>query len=144
LRLPRFGPKRKDLQPVFSFKLRGAYCKKSRLSPEQLSRGVIAAWAGNHAQRVAIAAQKLNVKATIVMPRPGTLLTFLSRLGQRWNVWMFHYLNHGAAYGCIFVGIQVRKTERRQFKQGLDRINFRYWEETANRASQLHLGNHSR
>ena len=61
--------KREDLQPVFSFKLRGAYNKMSRLSPEQLAAGVVAASAGNHAQGVAMAAQKLKVKATIVMPR---------------------------------------------------------------------------
>lgn len=47
--------KREDLQPVFSFKLRGAYCKMRRLSEEQLRRGVIAASAGNHAQGVAMA-----------------------------------------------------------------------------------------
>ncbi|HEY6130689.1 MAG TPA: threonine ammonia-lyase, biosynthetic [Halioglobus sp.] len=73
--------------------------------------------------------------------RPGALLTFLSGLGQRWNITMFHYRNHGAAYGRIFIGIQVRKAERRQVEQVLDRINFRYWEETGNRAYQLYLGN---
>ncbi len=52
--------KREDMQPVFSFKLRGAYNKMAKLSAEQLSRGVIAASAGNHAQGVALAAQKLN------------------------------------------------------------------------------------
>ena len=60
--------KREDLQPVFSFKLRGAYNKMAKLSAEQLSRGVIAASAGNHAQGVALAAQKLNCRAVIVMP----------------------------------------------------------------------------
>lgn len=60
--------KREDLQPVFSFKLRGAYNKMVRLSHEKLQRGVIAASAGNHAQGVALAAQKLSCKATIVMP----------------------------------------------------------------------------
>ena len=61
--------KREDLQPVFSFKLRGAYNKMAGLSPEQLARGVICASAGNHAQGVALAAQKLGAEATIVMPR---------------------------------------------------------------------------
>jgi threonine dehydratase len=60
--------KREDMQPVFSFKLRGAYNKMSRLSPAALARGVIAASAGNHAQGVALSAQKLKCKATIVMP----------------------------------------------------------------------------
>lgn len=61
--------KREDLQPVFSFKLRGAYNKISQLSPEQCQRGVICASAGNHAQGVALSAQKLGIKAIIVMPK---------------------------------------------------------------------------
>ena len=60
--------KREDLQPVFSFKLRGAYNKMARLKPAQLGKGVVAASAGNHAQGVALAAQKLGAQATIVMP----------------------------------------------------------------------------
>ena len=60
--------KREDLQPVFSFKLRGAYNRMARLSAEQLAKGVVAASAGNHAQGVALAAQKLGCRAVIVMP----------------------------------------------------------------------------
>ncbi len=60
--------KREDEQPVFSFKLRGAYNKMAHLSAEQLARGVICASAGNHAQGVALSARKLGCKATIVMP----------------------------------------------------------------------------
>ncbi|MCE2912717.1 MAG: threonine ammonia-lyase, biosynthetic [Pseudomonadota bacterium] len=60
--------KREDQQPVFSFKLRGAYNKMSRLAPEALARGVICASAGNHAQGVALAARRLSAKAVIVMP----------------------------------------------------------------------------
>src|SRR4051794_7220158 len=56
--------KREDMQPVFSFKLRGAYNKMAQLSADQLARGVIAASAGNHAQGVALAAQKLGCTAT--------------------------------------------------------------------------------
>ncbi len=61
--------KREDEQPVFSFKLRGAYNKMSSLDREDLERGVIAASAGNHAQGVALAASRLGCRATIVMPR---------------------------------------------------------------------------
>ncbi len=61
--------KREDLQPVFSFKLRGAYNKMASLAPEALARGVICASAGNHAQGVALAAKRLGVTAVIVMPR---------------------------------------------------------------------------
>jgi len=60
--------KREDQQPVFSFKLRGAYNKMVRLSAEERQRGVIAASAGNHAQGVALAARRLGCRATIVMP----------------------------------------------------------------------------
>ena len=61
--------KREDLQPVFSFKLRGAYNKIASLTVEQAAHGVIAASAGNHAQGVALAAKKLGIKALIVMPK---------------------------------------------------------------------------
>jgi len=60
--------KREDQQPVFSFKLRGAYNKMAQLSSEQLARGVICASAGNHAQGVAMSASKLGTRAVIVMP----------------------------------------------------------------------------
>ena len=60
--------KREDTQPVFSFKLRGAYNKMAHLSPAALARGVIAASAGNHAQGVALAANRLGCRAVIVMP----------------------------------------------------------------------------
>ncbi len=60
--------KREDMQPVFSFKLRGAYNKMAQLDAGQLSRGVITASAGNHAQGVALSAKKLGCKAVIVMP----------------------------------------------------------------------------
>ena len=60
--------KREDQQPVFSFKLRGAYNKMVQLSAAQLRSGVIAASAGNHAQGVALAAQRMQCAATIVMP----------------------------------------------------------------------------
>jgi threonine dehydratase len=61
--------KREDLQPVFSFKLRGAYNKIVNLPREQAERGLVAASAGNHAQGVALAAARLELRATIVMPR---------------------------------------------------------------------------
>ena len=61
--------KREDLQPVFSFKIRGAYNRISRLSAAEREAGVIAASAGNHAQGVALSARKLGVRAIIVMPK---------------------------------------------------------------------------
>ena len=61
--------KREDLQPVFSFKLRGAHNKIAHLGPAERARGVIAASAGNHAQGVAYSARQLGLRAVIVMPR---------------------------------------------------------------------------
>lgn len=77
--------KREDLQPVFSFKLRGAYNKMAALPPEALRRGVICASAGNHAQGVALAAVKLGTQATIVMPgtTPGIKIEAVKGRGGR-------------------------------------------------------------
>lgn len=77
--------KREDLQPVFSFKLRGAYNKMAKLSAEELSRGVVAASAGNHAQGVALAARRLGCEATIVMPvtTPAIKINAVRRLGAQ-------------------------------------------------------------
>jgi threonine dehydratase len=61
--------KREDLQPIFSFKIRGAYNRIARLSEAERARGVIAASAGNHAQGVAFSARRLGLRAVIVMPR---------------------------------------------------------------------------
>ncbi len=66
--------KREDLQPVFSFKLRGAYNKILSLTSAEREKGIIAASAGNHAQGVAMAAQKLGIKAVIVMPKTTPLI----------------------------------------------------------------------
>ena len=77
--------KREDKQPVFSFKLRGAYNKMAHLTPKELARGVICASAGNHAQGVALAAQKLNAVATVVMPvtTPRIKVTAVSSRGAK-------------------------------------------------------------
>ncbi|WP_425934954.1 threonine ammonia-lyase, biosynthetic [Aeromonas rivipollensis] len=81
--------KREDLQPVHSFKLRGAYHKIATLSAEQKSHGVVAASAGNHAQGVALSAAKLGIKAIIVMPKttPDIKIDAVRRLGG--NVLLF-------------------------------------------------------
>ena len=61
--------KREDLQPVHSFKIRGAYNRLVHMTPDERARGVIAASAGNHAQGVALGANRLGIESTIVMPR---------------------------------------------------------------------------
>lgn len=77
--------KREDLQPVFSFKLRGAYNKIFHLSEEERERGVICASAGNHAQGVALSAKKLGIKSVIVMPRttPDIKVSAVKALGGK-------------------------------------------------------------
>jgi len=75
--------KREDLQPVFSFKLRGAYARMSRLTKSERERGVVAASAGNHAQGIAVAAKRMGVQARVVMPQttPGIKVDAVRRLG---------------------------------------------------------------
>ena len=77
--------KREDLQPIFSFKNRGAYNKIINLSDKQKSLGIIAASAGNHAQGVALACKKLKIKCNIVMPltAPENKLNSVKRLGAK-------------------------------------------------------------
>ena len=78
--------KREDNQPVFSFKLRGAYNKMAHLSSAQLTKGVIAASAGNHAQGVAMSASKLECPAMIVMPTttPQVKIDAVKDRGGKW------------------------------------------------------------
>lgn len=75
--------KREDLQPVFSFKVRGAYTKMYRLNEAERARGVICASAGNHAQGVALSANRLGIRAVIVMPvtTPAIKIDAVRRLG---------------------------------------------------------------
>lgn len=71
--------------------------------------------------------------------RPGALMKFLSTLGGRWNISMFHYRNHGAAYGRVLVGMQVPEEERDEVQHYLNEIGYNFWEETDNPAYQLFL-----
>ena len=72
--------------------------------------------------------------------RPGALMKFLNKLGGRWNISMFHYRNHGAAYGRVLVGLQVAEAERGQVDEFLDEIGYTYFNETGNAAYKLFLG----
>ncbi|GAB1231903.1 threonine ammonia-lyase, biosynthetic [Ferrigenium sp. UT4] len=92
--------KREDMQPVFSFKLRGAYNKMAHLSPAQLRQGVIAASAGNHAQGVALSAHRLGCKAVIVMPTttPQVKIDAVRHFGQRAVEIVLHGDSYSDAY----------------------------------------------
>ena len=108
--------KREDMQPVFSFKLRGAYNKMAHLSAAQLERGVIAASAGNHAQGVALAAQRLGCRATIVMPAttPQIKISAVAARGAR--VILF-----GDSYDDAYAhSLQIAKREKLTFVHPYD------------------------
>ncbi len=72
--------------------------------------------------------------------RPGALLEFLTAMGKRWNISLFHYRNHGADYGRVLTGIQVPSDGRKEFQRFLDDLGYRYWEESESRAYHLFLG----
>ena len=69
--------------------------------------------------------------------RPGALLSFLSELGKRWNISLFHYRNHGAAYGRVLMGIQISAKEKHKFHQFLAEQGYPCEEETDNIAYRL-------
>lgn len=71
--------------------------------------------------------------------RPGALMKFLDLLGGRWNISMFHYRNHGAAYGRVLAGLQVPPTDKKAFGEFLTQIGYRCWDETDNIAYQTFL-----
>jgi len=72
--------------------------------------------------------------------RPGALLKFLTSMGRGWNISLFHYRNHGAAYGRVLVGIQVPPGDRKRFRSLLDDLGYVYFEELNNPAYALFLG----
>jgi threonine dehydratase len=71
--------------------------------------------------------------------RPGALMHFLNQLGHKWNISMFHYRNHGAAYGRVLAGLQVPEEERSLLQEYMDQLGYRYWEESDNPSYQLFL-----
>lgn len=108
--------KREDQQPVFSFKLRGAYNKMAHLSAEQLAKGVICASAGNHAQGVALGARKLGARAVVVMPvtTPQLKVDAVRALGGEVHL-------HGDSYSDAYVyALEQQKLEGLTFVHPFD------------------------
>ncbi len=108
--------KREDQQPVFSFKLRGAYNKMVHLSAQQLRRGVICASAGNHAQGVALSAQRLGCKAVIVMPvtTPALKIDAVKTLGGE-------VVLHGDSYSDAYLhALELEKSRGLSFVHPFD------------------------
>ena len=112
----RIWLKREDMQPVFSFKLRGAYNKIASLSAEKLKRGVICASAGNHAQGVALSAAKVGCRAVIVMPvsTPGIKIEAVKRRGGE-------VVLHGESFDEAYAhALELEKSEKLTFVHPFD------------------------
>ena len=108
--------KREDMQPVFSFKLRGAYNKMASLTSDVLKRGVIAASAGNHAQGVALAAKKLKCRAIIVMPTTTPAIKVNAVRARGAEVVLF-----GDSYSDAYVkALELEKSEQLTFVHPYD------------------------
>ncbi|MDR2196290.1 MAG: threonine ammonia-lyase, biosynthetic [Gallionellaceae bacterium] len=111
--------KREDTQPVFSFKLRGAYNKMAHLTPAQLKRGVITASAGNHAQGVAFSAHLMKCKAVIVVPTttPQVKIDAIKHFGQR----AVEVVLHGSSYSDAYQhALALEKKNRLTFVHPFD------------------------
>jgi len=106
------------------------------LSDNEMAKSHIRYMVGGHASQ----AKNEHVYRFIFPERPGALLRFLTHMSERWNISMFHYRNHGAAYGRILVGVQVPDGEMKEFKEFLIKLEYPFWEETNNPAYQVFLG----
>ncbi len=105
------------------------------MSDNEMAKMHVRYMVGGHAERA-----ENEVLYRFEFPeRPGALLRFLTRMGQNWNISLFHYRNHGADYGRILVGIQVPSLERGAFADFLDELGYNYREETSNPAYRLFL-----
>ena len=60
-------------------------------------------------------------------------------MGERWNISLFHYRNHGAAYGRVLMGFQVKENEQEEFQKFVDKLGIPYWDESDNPAYQTFL-----
>jgi len=90
---------------------------------------------GGHAPSI-----KNEIVYRFIFPeRPGALLKFLTSMGKKWNISLFHYRNHGSAHGRVLVGVQVPPKERGTFKQSLKDLGYQHWDETSNPVYRLFL-----
>ncbi|MEJ2213525.1 MAG: threonine ammonia-lyase, biosynthetic, partial [Gammaproteobacteria bacterium] len=91
---------------------------------------------GGHAPQV----ENEQVFRFVFPERPGALLDFLKGLSRGWNISLFHYRNHGSAYGRVLLGIQLKPSEKHQFEKFLRENGYRFTEETDNPAYRLFVG----
>ena len=83
--------------------------------------------------------QFINDGRTGAHDKPGALLNFLMKVGNRWNISLFHYRNHGSNFGRILMGFQVDKSDSKAFNAFLKSLKIPYWNETENQAYELFL-----
>ena len=111
-------------------------CSVTDMTQNELAKEHIRYMVGGHAPG------KINeVIYSLQFPeRPGALLRFLSALGSQWNISLFHYRNHGAAFGKVLIGVQIAQNEKVALQHCFDALGFLYTEETGNPAYQLFSG----
>ena len=106
------------------------------MSDNEMAKSHIRYMVGGHATNV-----KNELIYRFIFPeRPGALLRFLTKMSHQWNISLFHYRNHGAAYGRILVGIQVPPDELKEFEAFLVQLDYPFWSEAENPAYDLFLG----
>lgn len=98
------------------------------LTNNEVAKGHVRHMVGGHAPQ----AENERLFRFEFPERPGALLKFLSALGGHWNISLFHYRNHGAAYGRVLSGIQVPDAELKDFYNKLEALGYRYWDESDN------------
>jgi len=105
------------------------------LSDNEMAKLHIRYMVGGHSSKA-----KNEIVYRFIFPeRPGALLRFLTKITERWNISLFHYRNHGAAYGRILVGFQVPPKDSKEFEDFLVKLEYPFWDETANPAYKLFL-----
>lgn len=126
---------REELPGVLST-LEGAGYRVADFTDDELAKLHIRYSVGGHAPGI-----PAEMIFRFIFPeRPGALLKFLTSISGRWNISLFHYRNHGSAYGRVLVGLQVPEHERGDLKHALDQLGYRYHDETDNAAYRLFLG----
>ncbi len=116
-------------------RLREAGYPVTDLTDNELAKVHLRYLVGGHSSRA-----EHEVLYRFIFPeRPGALHDFLTALGSRWNISLFHYRNHGSAHGRILAGIQVPPQERDELGRSLEALGYQHWEETENPVYRLFL-----
>ena len=115
--------------------LKGAGYPVEDITDNEVAKVHLSHMVGGHAPSI----ENEVVYRFIFPERPGALLRFLTAMGKKWNISLFHYRNHGSAHGRVLVGVQVPPKERGAFKQSLKDLGYQHWDETSNPVYRLFL-----